>query len=61
MSSNSNIYIIFIRRNISTKKQNEDSTLYYKALKQLRADYGIKFNDSSYQSYYDNFNKQYGA
>jgi len=46
---------------IATNKQTEDNTLYYKALKQLREDYGIKFNDADYKKYYDNFNKQYGA
>ena len=44
---------------IANNKQSEDSTLYYKALIQLRTDYGIKFNDSDYQKYYDNFNAKY--
>ncbi len=46
---------------IASNKQTEDTTLYYKALKQLRADYGITFSDSDYEKYYNNFNKQYGA
>ena len=48
-----------LKETIANKKQTEDSTLYYKALKQLREDYGIKFDDSDYEKYYNNFNKKY--
>ena len=50
-----------LKDTIATNKQTEDQSLYYKALKQLRSDYGIKFNDADYEKYYENFNKKFGA
>ena len=50
-----------LKSTIATNKISEDQSLYYKALKQLRSDYGIKFSDSEYSKYYDNFNKQHDA
>ena len=50
-----------LKTTIATNKISEDQSLYYKALKQLRSDYGVKFNDSEYSKYYDNFNKQHEA
>ena len=50
-----------LKSTIATNKISEDQSLYYKALKQLRSDYGIKFSDDEYSKYYDNFNKQHDA
>lgn len=50
-----------IKSTIATNKQSEDQTIYYKALMELRKEYGIKFNDAKYEEYYSNFNKQYAG
>lgn len=50
-----------IKSTIAKNKQSEDQTIYYKALMELRKEYGIKFNDSKYEEYYSNFNKQYAG
>ena len=50
-----------IKNSIAQQKQTDDQTLYYKALIELRNEYGIKFYDASYEKYYTNFNKQYAG
>ena len=50
-----------IKSTIAKNKQSEDQTIYYKALMELRKEYGIKFNDAKYEEYYSNFNKQYAG
>jgi hypothetical protein len=50
-----------IKKSIAQTKQSEDDTLYYKAMIELRNEYGIKFYDSKYEEYYKNFNKQYAG
>lgn len=50
-----------LKQTMATSKQSEDQTLYYKAMMELRKEYGLKFNDAKYEEYYNNFNKQYAG
>ena len=50
-----------MKKSMAESKINEDQTLYYKAMIELRKEYGLKFNDAKYEEYYKNFNKQYAG